>query len=153
MKEEYIKQVEKELPLSRKVKQAIIRDLNEIFSSAVENGETEQDVIERLGSPKEFADNTAEQLGIDVDRLQKRKMIFPVIVLFTVAVVAFAFYGMMQVQKMPENVIGYADTMTGIKVEGTLGMNISVIILGLGILAVIIGIIRIIRIINKKQSD
>ena len=49
MKEQYIKQVEKELFLPHKVKKEIMRDLNEVFSSALEHGETEQQVIQRLG--------------------------------------------------------------------------------------------------------
>ena len=61
MKEQYIKQVEKELSLTRKAKKEVVRDLNEVFASALEHGETEQQVIERLGTPKEFAENTAEQ--------------------------------------------------------------------------------------------
>lgn len=73
MKEQYIKQVEKELSLTRKAKKEVVRDLNEVFASALEHGETEQQVIERLGTPKEFAENTAEQLGIDSAAPQKRK--------------------------------------------------------------------------------
>ena len=72
MKEQYIKQVEKELSLTRKAKKEVVRDLNEVFASALEHGETEQQVIERLGTPKEFAENTAEQLGIDSAAPQKR---------------------------------------------------------------------------------
>ena len=68
MKEQYIKQVEKELCLPRKEKKEVVRDLNEVFASALEHGETEQQVIERLGTPKEFAENTAEQLGIETER-------------------------------------------------------------------------------------
>ena len=52
MKEQYIRQVEKELNLSRKAKTEVVRDLNEIFNSAVEHGETEQQVIERLGTDR-----------------------------------------------------------------------------------------------------
>ena len=77
MKEQYIKQVEKELSLTRKAKKEVVRDLNEVFASALEHGETEQQVIERLGTPKEFAENTAEQLGIDSAAPQKRKGITP----------------------------------------------------------------------------
>ena len=58
MKEQYIKQVEKELCLPRNEKKEVVRDLNEVFASALEHGETEQQVIERLGTPKEFAENT-----------------------------------------------------------------------------------------------
>ena len=61
MKEQYIKQVEKELSLPRKMKKEVVRDLNEVFASAMEHGETEQQIIQRLGTPKEFADSTAEE--------------------------------------------------------------------------------------------
>ena len=53
MKEQYIKQVEKELSLPRKMKKEVVRDLNEVFASAMEHGETEQQIIQRLGTPKE----------------------------------------------------------------------------------------------------
>lgn len=42
MKEQYIKQVEKELSLPHKAKKEVVRDLNEVFASALEHGETEQ---------------------------------------------------------------------------------------------------------------
>lgn len=74
MKEQYIRQVEKELNLSRKAKTEVVRDLNEIFNSAVEHGETEQQVIERLGTPQEFANSTAEQFGIDKFRSKETEM-------------------------------------------------------------------------------
>ena len=79
MKERYIKQVEKELSLSHKVKKEVVRDLNEVFSSALEHGETEQQVIRRLGTPKEFADSTAEQFGIDNLVWKKGKGSFPLL--------------------------------------------------------------------------
>lgn len=65
MKEQYIKQVKKELSLPRKVKKEVLRDLNEVFASALEHGETEQQVIQRLGTPRKSADSTAEQFGVD----------------------------------------------------------------------------------------
>ena len=34
--------------------------------------ETEQQIIQRLGTPKEFADSTAEQFGIDNTKSKKR---------------------------------------------------------------------------------
>ena len=72
MKEQYIKQVKKELSLPRKMKKEVVRDLNEVFASAMEHGETEQQIIQRLGTPKEFADSTAEQFGIDNTKSKKR---------------------------------------------------------------------------------
>lgn len=76
MKEQYIKQVEKELSLPRKMKKEVVRDLNEVFASAMEHGETEQQIIQRLGTPKEFADSTAEQFGIDNTKSKKRTVSF-----------------------------------------------------------------------------
>lgn len=96
MKEQYIKQVEKELSLTRKAKKEVVRDLNEVFASALEHGETEQQVIERLGTPKEFAENTAEQLGIDSAAPQKRKGIISSVAALVVAVAAFVIYATTQ---------------------------------------------------------
>ena len=76
MKEQYIKQVEKELSLPHKAKKEVVRDLNEVFASALEHGETEQQVIQRLGTPKEFADSTAEQFGIVTPHQKKGKVSF-----------------------------------------------------------------------------
>lgn len=73
MRENYIKQVKRELDIPKKQKREVIRDLNEAFASAVEHGESERQVIERLGSPKDFADNIHEQFGIDCAARQKRK--------------------------------------------------------------------------------
>ena len=75
MKEQYIRQVEKELKVPRNRKREILRDLQEAFASALEHGETEAQVIQRLGTPKEFANSTAEQLGVDPVRGKKRKQL------------------------------------------------------------------------------
>lgn len=52
---QYRRRVKKALSLPAGEKRKILRDLDEIFRSAEENGESETDVIERLGSPTEFA--------------------------------------------------------------------------------------------------
>ena len=33
------------------MKKEVVRDLNEVFASAMEHGETEQQIIQRLGTP------------------------------------------------------------------------------------------------------
>lgn len=144
MKEQYIKQVEKELSLTRKAKKEVVRDLNEVFASALEHGETEQQVIERLGTPKEFAENTAEQLGIDSAAPQKRKGIIS-------SVAAFVIYATTQSGKVPDGAIGQADAMTNIQVEGAFGFDASQIILAVGVIAVTIAIIQIIRTVRKNR--
>ena len=151
MKEQYIKQVEKELNLSRKAKTEVVRDLNEIFASAAEHGETEQQVIERLGTPKEFADNTAEQFGIDNSAPQKRKGIISSVTSLVVAVVAFVIYDTAKSDKVPDGAIGQADAMTNIQVEGTFGFDASQVILVVGIIAVTFAVIQIIRTVRNNR--
>lgn len=145
MKEQYIKQVKKELHLSRKAKTEVMRDLNEIFTSAAEHGETEQQVIERLGTPKEFADSTAEQFGIDNSAPRKRKGIISSVIALVVAAVAFVIYATAKSNKVPDGVIGQADAMTHIQVEGVFAFDVSQIILAVGIIAIVFAIIQIVR--------
>ena len=66
MKEQYIKQVEKELSLTRKAKKEVVRDLNEVFASALEHGETEQQVIERLGDSQRVCREYRRAVWIDL---------------------------------------------------------------------------------------
>lgn len=72
MKEQYIRRVKRALKLKNPEKAEILRDLEEIFSSAEEHGEDAKQVIERLGSPKSFADNAAAQFGVD-NRSKRRQ--------------------------------------------------------------------------------
>ena len=63
MKETYIQQVKQELSLPKKKKEAIARDLREAFACALEHGETEQQVIERLGGEISIYDTLDLQLA------------------------------------------------------------------------------------------
>ena len=151
MKEQYIKQVEKELCLPRKEKKEVVRDLNEVFASALEHGETEQQVIERLGTPKEFAENTAEQLGIDSTAPQKRKGIISSIVALVTAITAFVICATAKVGKVPDGAIGQADATTNIQIEGAFAFDISQILLAIGFAATAIALLLIIRTIHKNR--
>ena len=143
MKEQYIRQVEKELNLSRKAKTEVVRDLNEIFNSAVEHGETEQQVIERLGTPQEFANSTAEQFGIDNSVPKKRKWIISSVISLVVAIAKSG--------KVPEGAIGQADAMTNIQVNGDFIFDASQIILLVGIIAFVFATIQIIRAVHNNR--
>lgn len=151
MKEQYIRQVKKELYLSRKKKTGILRDLNEIFASAVEHGETEQQVIERLGTPKDFADSTAEQFGIDNTESKKRKGIISSVVALFIAVASFLIYATTKNGRTPEGAIGQADAMTNIQVEGAFGLDTLQIILCVGVIAAAFAVIQIIRTVRKNR--
>ena len=151
MKEEYIKQVEKELFLPRKAKKEVMRDLNEAFASALEHGETEQQVIQRLGTPKEFADSTAEQFGIDNTSSKKHKGIISALVALIIAAIAFSIYAVTQLGKVPEGTIGQANATTNIQIQGALGIEVSQLTLAVGFAAAIIAILLIIRTIRKNR--
>ena len=151
MKEEYIKQVEKELFLPRKAKNDVMRDLNEAFASALEHGETEQQVIQRLGTPKEFADSTAEQFGIDNTSSKKHKGIISALVALIIAAIAFSIYAVTQLGKVPEGTIGQANATTNIQIQGALGIDVSQITLAVGFAAAIIAVLLIIRTIRKNR--
>ena len=53
MKETYLRQVGRLLP--RRLRRDVLRDLEEQFDTAAEHGESAEDVIQRLGTPEEFA--------------------------------------------------------------------------------------------------
>ena len=151
MKDQYIKQVEKELHLSRKATAEVVRDLNEIFASATEHGETEQQVIERLGSPKEFADSTAEQFGVDNAATQRRKGIVSSVAALVIAVAAFVIYATTKSGKVPDGAIGQADATTNIQIEGAFGFDALQIILVVGVIATVFAIVQIIRTTRKNR--
>lgn len=149
MRENYIKQVKKGLAVSRKQEKEVIRDLNEAFASALEHGETEQQVIERLGSPKDFADNIHEQLGIDCAARQKRKKLLHITIAAVIAVMAFFVSFLIKALRVPKNVIGQADTMTSIQVDGT-AIDPMIFFTLLGIVALGVVITLVVRYIRKK---
>ena len=49
MKKQYVRQVRKDLHIPRSAKTEVVRDLQEIFASAAEHGESEQQVAARSG--------------------------------------------------------------------------------------------------------
>lgn len=151
MREVYIKQVKKELLLPKKQKQIVLRDLEEMFASAKEHGESEQQVIERLGSPKEFVINTEEQLGVDHASVKKRRGIIHIVSSVIVAVVAFIVFGVMRLGKTPDNVIGQADAMTNIKIDEVGAIDPSFIFLLIGTVAIILIFFQMITFIRNNR--
>ena len=118
MKETYIRQVKQALFLPKKKKEAIARDLREAFACALEHGETEQQVIERLGSPAEFARGVQEQLGTNPARGQKWRNCLSII-LPLVAGMALLLLGIApRLNPGPPNAIGQANAQTLIQVRG-----------------------------------
>lgn len=143
MKKQYIRQVRKDLHIPRSAKAEVVRDLQEIFASAAEHGESEQQVAERLGTPREFADRTAEQFGFDPAARRRRNRLLQIAISLAVAA-AFALYAAAAAQRVPPGAIGQADAMTNIRVEGA-GFDVTLLLLAAGILAAAFAILQLIR--------
>lgn len=118
MKETYIQQVKQELSLPKKKKEAIARDLREAFACALEHGETEQQVIERLGSPAEFARGVQEQLDTNPARGQKWRNCLSIILPLVAGIVLLLLGIAPRLNPVPPNAIGQANAQTLIQVRG-----------------------------------
>lgn len=143
MKKQYIRQVRKDLHIPRSAKTEVVRDLQEIFASAAEHGESEQQVAERLGTPREFADRTAEQFGFDPAARRRRNRLIQIAISLAVAA-AFALYAATAAQRVPPGAIGQADAMTNIRIEGA-GFDVTLLLLAAGILAAAFAILQLVR--------
>ena len=149
MKENYIKRVKSELVVSKKQKKEVVRDLNEAFASALEHGETEQQVMERLGNPKDFANNIHEQLGTNrLVKQQRKKRVF-IRITSMVSFLSFSLSILLHARKGPQNIIGQADAMTSIKIEGS-AIDPTIFFMSLGVAALVVGIFLTIRYIRNK---
>ena len=147
MRRQYIQRVKRALCLSKEEKQEMIRDLQELFDSAVEHGETEEEVIARLGSPKEYVYHIHEQLG-KMDEIQKRRKT-RMGILWLLAVVLFLAGGIPLYLRTPAHMIGQADAMTQIQVSGS-WIDPAWILMLLGVLALAAGIYLWIRHLRKR---
>lgn len=145
MKEQYIRQVRKELHLPRRIRAEVVRDLGEIFASAAEHGESEAAVIERLGRPEEFAALTAKQFGVDNAAPRQRARLLSVLLAAMLAAAAFVVYAVLEAAKVPADAIGQADAQTNIQIAGTFGLDALQIIFIAGVMAAVFAAIQLAR--------
>lgn len=145
MKEAYIKRVKRELSGPRSQRREVVRDLEEVFASALEHGETEQAVIERLGPPETFAAGVAEQLG---QKRRPRRGMIAAAVAAVLAVVLLGIFAVSRLLRTPVGVIGQADARTGIQVVGA--FDGSLLLLGLGVIAAVAAGILFIRCLRRR---
>lgn len=149
MRRRYIRRVERALRLSDEEKHEIIRDLQEIFTSAAEHGETEEQVIARLGSPKEYVHQIHEQLGKMEEIRQRRKARIQIGILWLLAALLFLAGGIPLYLRTPAHVIGQANAMTQIQVSGS-WMDPAWILMLIGVLTLAAGIYLWIRHLGKR---
>lgn len=134
MKQQYIRRVKKALNLPREQKAEVLRDLDEAFASALEHGETERQVIERLGTPDEFADSIHEQLGIACPDRRGRKRRICIALTALISAIAFAIAFFMRAERPAQNIIGQADAMTNMQIVGS-GVDMFWLVIALGCIA------------------
>ena len=134
MKQQYIRRVKKALNLPREQKAEVLRDLDEAFASALEHGETERQVIERLGTPDEFAGCIHEQLGIACPDRRGLKRRICIALTALVSAIAFAIAFFMHAERPSQNIIGQADAMTNMQIVGS-GVDMFWLMIALGCIA------------------
>ena len=117
MKEEYIRRVGRLLALPGKQKREVLRDLEEIFASGAEHGETEQGVIQRLGTPEEYAAGVELSLG----KPRPGGKLAGLVLSCAACVVCFGLFWAAQRLWVPQDAIGFAQGSTSIQVEGAVG--------------------------------
>lgn len=141
-KEKYIKSVKRKLNVPDDLKTSVLEELRESFDSAKEHGESENDLINRLGTPKEFVNDVIKNADLTDEQkkyIKQRKNIIKVIIAFIIAAAAFMGYYIYQRMSMG-NVIGYANSSTNIQVIGG-SENIVLILLYTAFFAVIVGLL------------
>ena len=141
-KEKYIKSVKRKLNVPYDLKASVLEELMEAFDSAKEHGESENDLINRLGTPKEFVNDVIKNADLTDEQkkyIKQRKNIIKVIIAFIIAAAAFTGYYIYQRMSMG-NVIGYANSSTNIQVIGG-SENIVLILLYTVFFAVIAGLL------------
>ena len=132
MKQEYIQQVGRALPLPGKQKREVLRDLEELFASAAEHGESEVQVLDRLGSPEEYAKEVLAQTGFAP---KPGKAALGLALSALVCGVCLALFTWSQSGHLPEDAIGGAVGSTNISVVSVL--VVPSLLVGLLVLAAV----------------
>ena len=123
MKEQYIRQVAHHLSLPRKQKREVLRDLQEIFASALEHGESENQVIARLGDPQEYARGVEAPL----EKRSGKGFLLGFILSCVLCVGAVILFLSTLNLWVPANAIGWGQSSTSIQVAG--GVDFSPLLL------------------------
>lgn len=141
-KEKYIKAVKRKLSVPDDLKSSVLEELRETFDSAKEHGESESDLIKRLGTPKEFVKDVIKSADLTNEQqkcIKQRKNIIRVIIAFIIAAAAFTGYFIFRSASMSD-VIGYAESSTNIQVMGGFE-DILFIMFYIAVFAVIAGLV------------
>ncbi len=90
-KKQYIKKVIRLLGCSRQQKRKIQLDLENDIEMALKQGESLEDIIQRMGAPEEVAREFNENMGVQPPRSHKKKIIIIIGLLVGVGLAVFLF--------------------------------------------------------------
>lgn len=154
-KEQYLKAVKRKLYLPKKIKNTILKDLEETFVSAEECGEKTEDVIVRIGTPAEFIRDVMENAELTDKQykyIRHMKAVRPAIIFFIAAAISVTLHFLIKhLYMMMNGVIGYADSSTEIFVTG--GAAEIMLFIGYGLLWIIPSALIIYFYYLKKQIN
>ena len=162
MRGQYIRQVKRLLKVPRRKKRDILRDLEESFAAAAEHGETEQQVLDRLGTPEEFA--AAMRSTEDETAYRRRRTATALVISLAVCAGAFGLRAaLMAARSASLGIIGGADGPTVIFVTGSGGLWTALLnltagpwwagLLGLaGILALLAAAVLVARLLLQRRK-
>ena len=140
MKEQYLARVAKALSLPAPQRKAVLRDLEEIFASALEHGETEKMVIARLGPPGELAQKLEEPFSSLLLR-RKRRLLLLTSVFLLAATLCLIPALAAQLSRPPANAIGYGDAATSLQLSSPLAFDLLPLMTAAGALFLLAAIL------------
>lgn len=149
IKEQYWKDVRRHLHLPRTQRDALLRDLEEIFCSAQEHGESEEAVLARLGPARAYARRVAEPFWPSMRR-RRRLQLAGLLALCLAALAGIAGAAAAFSHRVPASAIGQADSMTSIQVQSALPMDGALLLLLVGIAALLGGIVLGIHLVRSR---
>lgn len=143
----YIRRVKRALILPRRQKAEILRDLSEIFTSAREHGESDAQIIARLGAPELFAREAQAPFGCEYAR--RRAVVEWALAVMLILAALFMLLLLALSRPADPSIIGGADAMTAIVVSSPVDARLIETIIGIAALAA--AILLMLRRIFKKR--
>ena len=148
MKKQYIAKVKRLLILPGASKAEVLRDLEEIFRSGNENGETDEQIIKRLGEPEEFVLEIENGLGVDIEKY-KNKLKICAGILLTVGIIMLAFcvrgWTWRAVESHALGIIGGADGSTQIMIASSAGIDFLMLFSAAAAVILIVSVVLIVK--------
>lgn len=145
----YIRRAKRALTLPRRQKAEILRDLTEIFTSACEHGESDAQIIARLGAPELFAREAQAPFGFAYAR-RRAALEWTLAAAFILAAL-FMLLLLALSRPADPSIIGGANAMTAIAVSSPVNARLIETIIGIAAFAAAM-LLMLRRILKRRLS-